>query len=81
VLYFSLLVTLITFSLAVMAAPFAQLIWNYPIISTDLGRTFLPYWALILLFVGGFLTLTLTMHLARGIGWLHGRYAKALLVS
>ena len=81
VLYFSLLVTLITFSLAVMAAPFAQLIWNYPIISTDLGRIFLPYWALILLLVGGFLTLTLTMHLARGIGWLHGRYAKALLVS
>ena len=81
VLYFSLLVTLITFSLAVMAAPFAQLIWNYPIISTDLGRTFLPYWALILLVIGGFLTLTLTMHLARAIGWLHGRYAKALLVA
>jgi hypothetical protein len=81
VLYFSLLVTLITFSLGVMAAPFAQLIWNYPIISIGFERTFLPYWALILLMVGGFLTLTLTMHLARAIGGLHGRYAKMMLVS
>jgi hypothetical protein len=30
---------------------------------------------------GGFLVLTLTMHLLRGIGWLHARYAKALLVG
>ncbi len=81
VLYFSLLVTLITFSFGVMAAPFAQLIWNYPIISSGFERTFLPYWVLILLMVGGFLTLTLTMHMARAIGWLHGRYAKWMLVS
>lgn len=81
VLYFSLLVTLIAFSFGVMAAPFAQLIWNNPIINIGFERIFLPYWALILLAVGGFLTLTLTMHLARAIGWLHGRYAKALLVS
>lgn len=70
VLYFSLLVTLIAFSFGVMATPFVQEFWNN-----------LPYWALILLAVSGFLTLTLTMHLARAIGWLHGRYAKALLVS
>jgi len=81
VLYFSLLVTLIAFSLGVMTAPFAQLIWNLPIITFGAERVFLPYWVLILLAIGGFLTLTLTMHLARGIGWLHGRYAKALLVT
>jgi len=81
VLYFSLLVTLIVLSLLFMAAPFIQLIWNYPIISMGFERIFLPYWALILMAVGGFLTLTLTMHLARATGWLHGRYAKALLVS
>ncbi len=81
VLYFSLLVTLIAFSLGVMVAPLAQLIWNYPIINIGFEHIFLPYWALILLAVGGFFTLTLTMHLARATGWSHGRYAKALLVS
>ncbi len=81
VLYFSLLVTLITFSFGVMVAPFVQLIWNLPLITFGAERVFLPYWVLILLAIGGFFTLTLTMHLARGIGWLHGRYAKALLVT
>jgi hypothetical protein len=81
VLYFSVATTLITFSLALMAAPFIQLIWKYPIISTNNGYIFLPIWALILMVFGGFLVLTLTMHLLRGIGWLHARYAKALLVG
>ena len=81
VLYFSMLVILIAFSLGVMAAPFAQVFWHLPIITNYDERIFLPYWALILMEIGGFLLLTLTMHLARAIGWLHGRYAKTLLVS
>ena len=81
VLYFSVLVTLIAFSLGVMAAPFAQVFGHLPIITNYDERIFLPYWALILMEIGGFLLLTLTMHLARAIGWLHGRYAKTLLVS
>jgi len=81
VLYFSVLVTLIAFSLGVMAAPFAQVFGHLPIITNYDERIFLPYWALILMEIGGFLLLTLTMQLARAIGWLHGRYAKTLLVS
>jgi hypothetical protein len=34
-----------------------------------------------LMAIGGFILLTLTMHMVRGIGWLHGRYAKWMLVS
>jgi len=81
VAYFSVNVTLITLALSFMAAPFAQIFWHFPIVSTFEGHIFLPYWALLLMEIGGFLTLTLTMHLARAVGWLHGRYAKALLVS
>ena len=40
-----------------------------------------PVWALYLLPVGGFILLTLTLHLVRAIGWFHGRYAKWMLVS
>lgn len=81
VLYFSLLVTLITFSLAITAAPFAQWIWHFPITMINSQYYYLPNWALILLLFGGFFTLTLTMHLARAIGGWHGKYAKNLLVG
>lgn len=81
ILYFTLNVVLITFALTMMATPFAQIVLNIPIVTIGTGHIFLPYWALILLVIGGILVLTLTMHLARGIGWLHGRYAKFLLVS
>ena len=81
VIYFSVNVTLIAFSLGVMFAPFAQLIWKLPMITIGADQVFLPYSALVLLAIGGFLTLTLTLHLARAIGGLHGKYAKRMLVS
>jgi ABC-type multidrug transport system fused ATPase/permease subunit len=81
VIYFTLNVTLITLALGVMAAPFAQIFWHLPLIGIGDVRMFLPYWSLFLMEICGFLLLTLTMHLARGIGWLHGRYAKWMLVS
>lgn len=81
VIYFSVNVTLIALSLGVMFAPFAQLIWKLPMITVGMDRIFLPYPALVLLAIGGLLTLTLTLHLARAVGWLHGKYAKWMLVS
>jgi hypothetical protein len=81
VLYFSLLVTLTAVCLAFMATPIIQLVWNIPVVNLGAERIFLPYWSLILLAIGGFLLLTLTMHLSRGIGSLHGRFAKWMLVS
>jgi hypothetical protein len=80
-LYFTLDVTLILSALVMMAAPFIQAIWHFPIIVNGTERIFMPYWALALMEIGGFLLLTLTMHLSRLIGWLHGRYAKWMLVS
>jgi hypothetical protein len=81
VLYFTLNVTLIALALSMMAAPFAQIVWRFPIITNYSEHIFLPYWALALMEIGGFLLLTLTLHLSRAIGQLHGRYAKAMLVS
>jgi hypothetical protein len=80
VIYFTLNVSLISVALSLMATPIIQLFLNIPVIIWD-RPIFLPYWALILLAMGGFILLTLTMHMVRGIGWLHGRYAKWILVS
>jgi hypothetical protein len=41
----------------------------------------LPTWTLPLMSLGGILLLTITMHLAKFIGKLHGRWAKLLLVN
>jgi len=81
ILYFTLNVTLITLALSFIAAPIIQLFWNIPILTFGMTRILLPYWALVLLAIGGFILLTLTLHLARAVGWLHGRYAKWMLVS
>jgi hypothetical protein len=81
VIYFTMNVTLIAAAFGLVAAPLAQLLMHFPLISFDGAYIFLPRWALGLMEIGGFLLLTSTLHLIRGIGELHGRYAKALLIG
>ena len=80
-LYFTLNIVLLSLALTFMAAPFLQIFWNMPVITWETGPVVVPYWGLVLMAVGGFILLTLTMHLVRVIGGLHGRYAKWMLVS
>ena len=81
-IYFVLLVTILSFSLSFIAVPFVQeFLLIGPITWTDNVRYFFPTWAYPLLVFGGILLWTTFMNLARGIGQLHGRMAKALLVT
>ena len=80
-IYFTMLVMLFAASLALLAAPFVQVWMHFAVITIDGGPLFLSPAALALLEIGGFILLTATMHLIRGVGGWHGRYAKALLVS
>jgi len=79
--YFVLFVTVLSLSLSFIALPFIQLFWNMPVMQWGVERIFLPYWGLVLISIGGLLLWTSFMHLARGIGQLHGRMAKAMLVT
>jgi hypothetical protein len=81
VLYFSLMIVLIVFSLGVIVGPMIQWIFGFPTYQIDGIGYYLPVWELVLIQLGGIILLTLTMHLARGIGWLHGRYAKWMLMA
>jgi len=81
IVYFTLNVVLITLALSFMAAPVIQIGWHYPVLSLESGPVMMPYWGLALMMIGGFSLLTLTMHMVRAIGWLHGHYAKWMLVS
>ena len=84
-IYFTINICLLAFELSLMAVPIAQYYFKNAGITAGITlnghTTTLPLWSLIALQIGGFLLLSLNMHLARGIGWLHGRYAKWLLVS
>jgi hypothetical protein len=63
-----------------MAAPIAQLFFNFPLIQFGSTGYMLPLWALPLTALLGFLIFTLTLHLARAIGRLHGKYARAIFL-
>ncbi len=79
--YFVVLVTVLSISLAFMALPFFQLFSNVPVFNWGDESIYLPYWKLILLSISGFLVWTAFMHIARGVGQLHGKMAKWLLVT
>jgi hypothetical protein len=81
VIYFTLIITLFSLSIGLMAAPLVQSIMDFPILSVGGMRYYLPFWSAPLLLLVGFLTWTLTMHLGKFIGQLHGRYAKMFLVT
>lgn len=84
VAYFALAVTLLATSLALLFAPAAWL-FNYPHYSLYIGGIDLgpsaAWWYMPLLALLGFLLLVASLHLARGIGKLHGLLAKHLLVK
>ena len=89
-MYFSVMVTLIATALGLVATPIATLVMislDIPftvIQSGDLVWTFSDPVGLLLslVFAGlGLLLATGTMHLARWTGKVHGKFAKALLVS
>jgi hypothetical protein len=74
-------VTVFSLSAAFMVMPLFQSIWREGVIMIGTTRFLLPVWSYPLVILVGFLVWTVFMHVSRGIGRLHGKYAKALLVS
>jgi hypothetical protein len=81
VVYFVLIVTVLSFSLSFIAVPFFQELWGQGVVMNNDVRYSFPSWSYPLLVVGGVALWTVFMNLARGIGQLHGRMAKSLLVT
>jgi hypothetical protein len=79
--YFVVLVTVFSFALTGLAIPFVQEIFHEPTVSVNDMRYFLPTWSYPLLILADVILWTSTMHLVKLVGGLHGRYAKALLVT
>lgn len=80
VFYFTVIVTLFSLGLAWMATPIVQYGFDLPIVTIEDYYWYAPGWLVPLVIIAGFMLILLTMHLAKVVGRVHGRYAKALLV-
>jgi len=83
VIYFTLAVTLLAVSLALIVSPILSYGFNLPIGTVVNGDVIwqLPAYYTPLFSVLGVGLATVTMHLARWVGRIQGKFAKALLVS
>jgi hypothetical protein len=85
VFYFVFAVVGICFSIAMLVMPILILLYHMGVVGMNLqidGSVDLPHPAVLpFISILGLLLLTVTMHLARGIGYLHGQLAKTLLVQ
>ncbi|MCX5752400.1 MAG: sensor domain-containing protein [Candidatus Krumholzibacteria bacterium] len=81
ILYFTITITLIALSLGLIVMPILHYIFNFPFVQTDHHAYYLPGWSMPLVVMGGFFLMIVTLHVARGLGHLHARYAKKLLVK
>ena len=81
VVYFVSIVTVLSFSLSFIAIPILQESFGQGAIFNNGVRFFFPAWSYPLFVFGGILLWTIFMNIARGVGQLHGRLAKWLLVT
>jgi hypothetical protein len=81
--YFTVLVTVFALSLSGIAIPVLQEMFDIPmvVLGDSYYRFYLPTWGYPLVVMAGVLLWTVTMHIIRWVGGLHGRYAKFLLVT
>lgn len=81
VFYFTFVIIGIACSLALTLAPIFMLLYHAGFIMIDDAVVNSPHPALLpLISILGIVLLTVTLHLSRGIGYLHGQLAKSLLV-
>ena len=68
-------------SLSLFAMPILHYVFDFPVVQTNNHSYYLPGWSMPIVVMGGFFLMIVTLHAARGIGRLHARYAKKLLVK
>jgi uncharacterized membrane protein len=81
VIYFTLFVTLISVGLSFIALPIVQMVIHIPLVSWGEARYFVPVWQFPLWAAGGVIILVISMHFAKWLGFLHGNFARVMLMG
>lgn len=79
-LYFSVFITLIAVSLSMIADPIFELVFRVPVFDFP-EAWWTPVWLMPFVVVAGGLLFLSTLHLAKLTGKIHGKFARAMLVS
>ncbi len=80
IIYFTVLITLVALSLYGIASPILQFGFDIPVCNINGVSYYMVNWFIPIAVIAGFLLATLTMHLSRYLGRLHGIMAKTFLV-
>jgi len=80
IIYCFLFIALFTASLTGVVGTILRIVTHIPFGELKNGHDTVSSWWLPLFFFGGLFLLAATMHLAKWVGKVHGRYAKAMLV-
>ena len=80
IIYFTVIITLISASLWGIALPITQFVFDIPFVQTYDYHYYLAGWVMPFTVIGGILLLTGTMHLIKATGRLHGYWTKVMLV-
>lgn len=78
--YFTLVTVLLATSLAIAVAPLLSVFDDVVVMLGEFDLTALSPWALPLTCAAGVLLVVATLHVARGLGWMHAQFARHLLV-
>lgn len=81
IFYFTILVTGLATSAALVAAPFVQLVTGSPIAATYAYDYYLQPWAMPFSIAAGAALFVIVLHAARLLGRAHAAYAKVMLVG
>lgn len=81
VVYFSVIVSMVAASLWGFAAPIAQEVFSFPLLTFSSQVYYLPTSLYPVSILFGILFSTVTLHAAKWVGVLHGRFAKFMLVE
>jgi hypothetical protein len=81
IIYFCLIITLFAVALSLFAMPVLQYGFHLPVYMWNGVLYTFQAWSMPLFVLAGILVFTFTMHIAKGLGWLHGKFARALLVA
>jgi uncharacterized membrane protein len=81
IVYFTLVTVSLAVSLALFAAPIVQVVFNTPVARSLDYAYYIEWWAMPLFMVAGVLGFFVSLWMSKGVGYLHGLWAKVLLVG
>ncbi len=79
--YFTLVAAGLALAVGLVAAPIVQVVFDTTMIRGFEYGYYLYPWAMPLVMAGGVLMFFVTLWMAKGIGYLHGQYARLMLVG